>query len=470
MSYTQQFANDLSERMIRYSIFTTEIILNLLLLNIFYSQRWFVLPVGITPIEMYVFGSLSYLACCTRIGTVTHFPLSRPDQILVHSFSIAIAYSLLTTGLLLITKDAIHPVHAVMSYYFAVLFFILLNRLVWRKGLQAWRRCSSVMQRVVYVGDLGIASDLFLKMNQDRSTGYCIVGYFADQPDVDIAKDVPYLGTPNEVVGWLRKHEGQIDQLYTTLYSNHQQSAAILQACENSMVHFFVIPSYRTYIRHSMHFELMYGVPVLSLRREPLNSFPNRLLKRSFDLLCSTLFLVTIFPILYVIIGIAIKMSSPGPVFFKQKRSGLNGKEFLCYKFRSMRVNDQCDTLQATRHDPRKTRIGEFLRHTNLDELPQFINVFRGEMTMVGPRPHMLKHTEQYSAIIDKYMVRHLVKPGITGWAQVTGFRGETKELWQMEGRVKADIWYIEHWTFILDLYIMYLTIKNVVVGEKQAY
>ena len=124
----------------------------------------------------------------------------------------------------------------------------------------------------------------------------------------------------------------------------------------------------------------------------------------------------------------------------------------------------------STLNDPRKTRLGNFMRKTSIDELPQFINVLLGDMSVVGPRPHMLKHTEEYSKLIDKYMVRHLVKPGITGWAQVTGFRGETKELWQMEGRVERDIWYLEHWTFMLDLYIIYKTVKNAVKGEKEAY
>lgn len=135
-----------------------------------------------------------------------------------------------------------------------------------------------------------------------------------------------------------------------------------------------------------------------------------------------------------------------------------------------MRVNKDCDKLQATRNDPRKTRLGNFLRKSNIDELPQFINVLLGDMSIVGPRPHMLKHTEEYSKLIDKYMVRHLVKPGITGWAQTNGFRGETKELWQMEGRVERDIWYLEHWTFMLDIYIIYKTVKNVIQGEKKAY
>lgn len=140
------------------------------------------------------------------------------------------------------------------------------------------------------------------------------------------------------------------------------------------------------------------------------------------------------------------------------------------YKFRSMKVNALCDTLQATKNDPRKTKIGEFIRKTSIDELPQFINVLKGDMSIVGPRPHMLKHTEEYSQLINKFMVRHFVKPGITGWAQVTGYRGETKELWQMEGRVMRDIWYIEHWTFLLDLYIMYKTVHNAIHGEKTAY
>ncbi len=154
------------------------------------------------------------------------------------------------------------------------------------------------------------------------------------------------------------------------------------------------------------------------------------------------------FPIYLYYCWSCYKDEFSGTYLFKQKRSGEDGKEFWCYKFRSMRVNAQCDTLQATEHDPRKTRIGEIIRKTSIDELPQFINVFKGDMSIVGPRPHMLKHTQEYSLLINKFMVRHFVKPGITGWAQVTGYRGETKELWQMEGRVMRDIWYIEHWTF----------------------
>ena len=219
-----------------------------------------------------------------------------------------------------------------------------------------------------------------------------------------------------------------------------------------------------------MYFGLLKNVKALSIRREPLELRENRILKRIFDIVFSYLFLTTLFPFFYLIVGLAIKISSPGPIFFKQKRSGEDGREFWCYKFRSMRVNSECDTLQATECDPRKTCIGEIIRKTSIDELPQFINVLKGDMSVVGPRPHMLKHTKEYSQLINKFMVRHFVKPGITGWAQVTGYRGETKELWQMEGRVSRDIWYIEHWTFILDLYIIYKTVYNAICGEKEAY
>lgn len=173
---------------------------------------------------------------------------------------------------------------------------------------------------------------------------------------------------------------------------------------------------------------------------------------------------------MFVIVFIITKLTMPGPVFFRQKRNGINGEEFYCIKFRSMRVNAQADTLQATKDDPRKTKWGNIMRKTNIDELPQFINVLKGDMSIVGPRPHMLKHTEEYSKLIDKYMMRHFVKPGITGWSQVTGYRGETKELCQMEGRVKGDIYYIEHWSIWLDIYIIYKTVANAIKGDEEAY
>ena len=308
-------------------------------------------------------------------------------------------------------------------------------------------------------------------MTDDPTSGYRVLGYFEDAPSERYPQEVTYLGQPKSVVDYLMCNAGKVEQLYCSLPSvRSAEIVPIINYCENHLVRFLSVPNVRNYLKRRMHFEMVGNVPVLTIRREPLELLENRILKRAFDMVCSLLFLCTLFPFIYVIVGIAIKLSSPGPVFFKQKRSGEDGREFWCYKFRSMRLNAQCDTLQATERDPRKTRIGDFIRKTNIDELPQLINVLKGDMSLVGPRPHMLKHTEEYSHLINKYMVRHFVKPGITGWAQVTGYRGETKELWQMEGRVQRDIWYIEHWTFILDLYIIYKTVYNVIHGDKEAY
>ena len=215
--------------------------------------------------------------------------------------------------------------------------------------------------------------------------------------------------------------------------------------------------------------EFLDNIEIFTTYDNPLERPLNKLVKRIFDIVFSIIFLIPtalIFPFVWLI----IKIQSPGPLLFKQARTGIDGKTFNMLKFRSMHVNDDADKVQATKDDPRKYPFGNFMRKSNIDELPQFINVLRGDMSIVGPRPHMLAHTKQYSELIDKYMVRHFVKPGLTGWAQVTGFRGETKELWQMEGRVKRDIWYMEHWSVWLDIRIIWMTIKTIFIHDKQAY
>lgn len=230
------------------------------------------------------------------------------------------------------------------------------------------------------------------------------------------------------------------------------------------------MPNLRNYMKRAMNLELLGNVPILYIREEPLRQVSNRFVKRAFDVAVSGAFLCTLFPVVYLFVALGIKLTSKGPVFFIQERSGENGRTFGCIKFRSMRVNDEADRVQATKNDPRKTRFGSFLRKSSIDELPQFINVLKGDMSIVGPRPHMLQHTELYSKLVNKYMVRHLIKPGITGWAQVTGYRGETHELSQMEGRVRRDIWYLENWSLLLDIRIMLLTVWNALKRDENAY
>lgn len=214
----------------------------------------------------------------------------------------------------------------------------------------------------------------------------------------------------------------------------------------------------------------MGSFPILSIRNEPLEDIQNRFQKRLFDIVFSTLVIVFVLSWLYPLLALIIKMQSRGPVLFKQLRSGRDNKSFWCYKFRSMKVNNDSDKRQASVNDDRVTAIGRFMRKTSLDELPQFFNVLMGDMSVVGPRPHMLNHTEKYRALIDQYMVRQFLKPGITGWAQVNGYRGETKEDSLMQKRVEYDIFYMESWSVMMDVRIVFLTIFNVFRGEKNAY
>lgn len=415
--------------------------------------------------------TLCYLLCNMHSGVILHRSVVRPEQIMVRVLRNMVPFVLLSVCILLLFHFEFSHSRLFGLFYIVLILVIVSYRLAFRYFLELYRKQGGNVRKVILIGSHENMQELYHAMTDDPTSGYRVLGYFEDFPSDRYPSDVSYLGHLQEVNNFLKQNVGRVDQLYCSLPSARSaEIVPIINYCENHLVRFFSVPNVRNYLKRRMHFEMLGNVPVLSIRREPLELLENRIVKRTFDIVCSTLFLCTIFPFIYIIVGVAIKMSSPGPIFFKQKRSGEDGKEFWCYKFRSMRVNAQCDTLQATEHDPRKTRIGEIIRKTSIDELPQFINVFKGDMSIVGPRPHMLKHTQEYSLLINKFMVRHFVKPGITGWAQVTGYRGETKELWQMEGRVMRDIWYIEHWTFLLDLYIMYKTVYNAIHGEKEAY
>ena len=390
------------------------------------------------------------------------------DKIVQRAFSvISLLIFLFATCLIFLNVGDVLATFLVVYYVSTIVVFSCWRVFV-RMLLKFYRRKGYNFKRVVIVGAGKNGMELYRAMRDDISSGFNILGFFDDNLAL---KDIlpSYLGTTDKVEEFAIAKD--IDEIYCTLPgTNDEKILRMLNFAEKQKIRFYIVPEFYRNVKKSMVMEFLESVPLLTIRREPLQAFYNRALKRSFDLVFSSVVLCTIFPILYVLIGFLIKRSSPGPIFFKQKRTGLYGHDFECYKFRTMRVNDQADTMQAVKDDPRKTKIGDFLRRTNLDEFPQFINVFKGDMSVVGPRPHMLKHTEQYSALIDKYMVRHLVKPGVTGWAQVTGYRGETKTLEQMEGRVKRDVWYIENWTFFLDLKIIVVTLVNMFRGDKNAY
>ena len=345
-----------------------------------------------------------------------------------------------------------------------------LYRLALRCFVKFYRSQKSHIHHVVLVGGTSNVLALHKEFCAVKSYGYEALGYFDFEPNPEFPEDCPYLGTPYDVILYLQNHR-EVHELYCCLSSSHEDFILqLVHYCLNNLVHFYSLPTLTNYMHHRMYFNVLGNVPYFSFFRDPLTKVENRMIKRTFDIVFSLTFLCTLFPIIFVIVAIVTKITMPGPIFFRQKRNGLNDKEFYCLKFRSMRVNADADKVQATKDDPRKTKWGNIMRKTNIDELPQFINVLMGDMSVVGPRPHMVLHTEKYSKLINMYMVRHFVKPGITGWSQVTGFRGETKDISQMEGRVRGDIWYIEHWSFWLDLYIIFKTVANAIIGDKEAY
>jgi putative colanic acid biosynthesis UDP-glucose lipid carrier transferase len=244
----------------------------------------------------------------------------------------------------------------------------------------------------------------------------------------------------------------------------------LINQADQACIRFRIIPDLNQFIRKPVHIDYLNDMPVLSLRKEPLDDVGNRIKKRLYDIAVSTLIIVLILSWLIPIISLLIWLESRGPVFFIQQRSGKNGKVFNCIKFRSMKVNRDAHEKQAVKDDNRITRMGKFMRKTNIDELPQFFNVLTSDMSIVGPRPHMLKHTDDYSKLIKQYMIRHFLKPGITGWAQINGYRGETKTVKDMNDRVQYDLWYLENWSLWLDTRIILMTAFNMAKGEKNAY
>ncbi len=395
----------------------------------------------------------------------------KPEKIVVNLIYFIIVYMMLLIAMLSFVDVNMLSLKFVLVTSSIIWLLLVVWRLSCRVLVKKIRTLGRNSRTIIFVGASQNMVDLYREILNDPSTGYRVLGYI-DNSKNDNLGSLPYLGDMSVLYDYLTENHTNIDMLfYASTSSDVDNARKLINFCDNHIIRFYQVPNLYSYFRRELKLELMGDIPVLYVREEPLLNPFNRFIKRSFDIVAACLFLFTIFPFVYIIVGTIIKITSPGPIFFKQKRNGLDGKEFFCYKFRSMKVNSDADKVQATKNDPRKYPFGNFMRRTNIDELPQFINVLNGTMSIVGPRPHMVKHTEEYGALIDKYMVRHLAKPGITGWAQVKGCRGETKELYQMEERIEKDIWYVENWSFLLDLRIIFMTAFNMFfTKEENAY
>jgi putative colanic acid biosysnthesis UDP-glucose lipid carrier transferase len=362
-----------------------------------------------------------------------------------------------------------------LSKNFIVCFFIAFSftMLLWKSSFLLFRKSRRRFwidyKKIVIVGCGPVGVDLYNYILENPQLGYKIEGIFDDLYPQSVAEKYTILGKVEDCFNYVKANG--ISEVYCALSNkDSKRIKALMQEADKHMIRLRLVPDVKRAFDKNILLELYGHMPILTPRQEPLENKANEFVKRAFDIVFSSFVLVFLLSWLLPLLALIIKLDSKGPVFFKQLRSGRNNKPFYCLKFRSMYVNTDSDSKQASRGDSRITRIGAVLRKTNLDELPQFINVLFGDMSVVGPRPHMLKHTEDYSLLIDNYMVRHFLTPGITGWAQVNGYRGETKETSLMNERVKADIWYLENWSFFLDLKIVFLTVWQAIRGNENAY
>lgn len=331
---------------------------------------------------------------------------------------------------------------------------------------------------VAGLNDQSIA--LTLRLNSMNYKTTQIVGFFEDRSLERIASqadltsmqrgevEAPILGRINEMAAYVKRHN--IQMIYLSLpMSSHPRILKLLDDLKDTTVSIYFIPDIFMKDLIQGRMDQIDDIPVVAVCETPFTGF-NGMVKRIADFCFALLVLICILPVL-IAIAIGVKLSSPGPVIFKQRRYGLDGQEILVYKFRSMTVcEDGSKVTQATKNDQRVTPFGAFLRKTSLDELPQFINVLQGRMSVVGPRPHAVSHNEMYRKLIKGYMIRHKVKPGITGWAQINGLRGETETLDKMKARIDYDLDYLRNWSPKLDMYIVMKTVSVVFMGEKNAY
>jgi len=351
-----------------------------------------------------------------------------------------------------------------------MLFFFSIGLLFWRflaiYIIKTYRKQGNNYSNILLVGLNRNIEKLIDEIYLKPKYGYKIKGLFTD---ANVKNDLKehYKGGLSEITAFLDKNP--VDKIIISL--PHHAGKLIndlFRYADNNMIRVRVIPEFSEYLSQTFSMEYVQNIPILKLRSEPLNSITNRTLKRFFDIVFSLIIVLFIFTWLFPIIAIIIKLTSKGPVFFVQERTGKDGLAFNCFKFRSMTVNADSNNLQATKNDARVTSFGAFMRKTSIDELPQIINVLLNQMSLVGPRPHMIKHTDEYRVLVDKFMVRHFAKPGVTGWAQINGFRGETKFVKDMENRAAADIWYIENWSFFLDIKIVLSTAWSMVFKKDE--
>jgi putative colanic acid biosynthesis UDP-glucose lipid carrier transferase len=347
-------------------------------------------------------------------------------------------------------------------------FGLLVNKFIYLGIFRYFKNSNFLTKKILIVGYNETAKKLTSHFEQDALNTQ-IIGYVEDEENIQELSHYPILANIDNTLQVAK--ELDVQEIFSTITPEQNNYIyELMYQSEKECIRFRIVPNLSVFITREVHIEYYGELPILSLRKEPLDDVGNRIKKRALDIFVSLFVTIFILSWLIPVIGLLIFLESGRPIFFKQLRTGKDKKPFYCWKFRSMKANKDADIKQASRNDTRITPFGSFLRKTSLDEFPQFINVLRGEMSLVGPRPHMLKHTSDYSKVVNDFMVRQFIKPGITGWAQINGYRGEIFNPEQIKMRVNKDLWYLENWTLWLDIRILFLTVYYIFKGDSKAY
>lgn len=449
---------------IRYSIFIRPIsivsdLLVVTLLALFYFKG---LNLNYSTYIGYLLISWGTIAFLIKFYEVYRF--TTPVEILTKIVKQGALFLLLIIAYFPFSKEVIFSGNALLRFMILSFILIAISKFLLFYYLKKYRIITgSNYRNIVIIGFVPESIRLKELFEARNDYGYRFLGYFSNKNKNDeVIGDIDYLKT--FVI------ENLVNEIYCSLdeMTNYQLADIVSFADENSIVIKF-IPGTKEIFSKNLKINYYEMFPVLTMQKTVLHDPTTKAFKRLFDIVFSLIIIVFILSWFVPLLSLLIKLESKGPVFFKQGRPGLDEKEFFCYKFRSMKLNVTTEK-EASKNDPRVTKIGRFIRKTSIDELPQFVNVLFGEMSVVGPRPHLWSQNKSYGNKIKKYMVRHYVKPGITGLAQVKGFRGEIESDDDMINRIKLDVFYIDNWSLILDLKIIVQTVLNILKGEKKAY
>ncbi len=373
-------------------------------------------------------------------------------------------HALLISAFWVITKAYYYSREFLALTYLSFSILILFWRVSFILLLRIYRKSRPGGRNVIIYGYGEVGQELEDFFSERPEFGYRFKGYFDDDPRKSNVR-----GNLNHLKSII--NEEHIEEMYCCLPDLKNRSIReLIDFGDETLIKVKILYDFREISSKGLELQRYEHIPVLNVTAVPLDEKKNRFVKRVFDIAFSSFVMILFLSWFIPLVSILIKIDSKGPVFFRQKRTGKNNNTFGCLKFRTMYVNNTADLQQATRNDSRVTKVGYVLRKTSLDEFPQFINVFLGDMSVVGPRPHMLSHTEKYSKLVEKFMARHFVKPGITGLAQAKGYRGETGNISLMKNRVRFDRFYIDNWSLLLDLKIIFLTIPLLMKGDQQAF